>query len=53
MLKVVVRKNGEVVPSVTTTKPGVLYTTFEEPVTFTSDDRATMEYTWEEPPEPA
>jgi hypothetical protein len=48
MLKVTIRKNGVIVPSVTTTEGRVIYTTFEEPVTFTSDDQATMEYTWEE-----
>jgi hypothetical protein len=48
MLKVTVRKNGVVVPSVTTTEGRVILTTFEEPVTFTSNDRATIEHVWEE-----
>jgi hypothetical protein len=48
MLKVTVRKNGVVVPSVTTTEGRVTYTTFEEPVTVTTDDRVTVEHTWEE-----
>ena len=52
MLKMIVRKNGVIIPSVTTTRQRVIYTTFEEPVTFTSDDQVTMEHTWEVSPEP-
>jgi hypothetical protein len=48
MLKVTIRKNGVVVPSVTTTSQRVIYTKFEEVVTFTSNDRMTMEHVWEE-----
>ena len=51
MLKVTIRKNGVVVPSVTITSQGMLYTMFEETVTFTSDDRATIDIVEEEPRE--
>ena len=53
MLKVVIRKNGVVIPSVTTARQGMLYTKFEETVTFTSNDRATIDIVEEEPHEPA
>ena len=49
MLKVTIRKNGEVVPSVTTTSQDVLYTKFEEVMTFTSNDRITLDIVEEEP----
>ncbi len=51
MLKVTVRKNGVVVPSVTTTSRDMLYTKFEEVVTFTSNDRMTLDIVEEEPRE--
>ena len=51
MLKVVIRKNGVVIPSVTTTSQDVLYTKFEEVVTFTSSDRMTLDIVEEEPRE--
>lgn len=50
-MKVVVRKNGVVIPSVTTTGQEVFYTKFEEAVTFTSNDQMTMDIVMEEPDE--
>ena len=52
MLKITIKKNGVVIPSVTVTSQdpergqGVLFTKFEEGVMFTSNDRMTIEHTW-------
>jgi hypothetical protein len=47
-MKVTIRKNGVVVPSVTTSGPGVMYTMFEEVVTVTPSDLLSVEYGEEE-----
>ena len=43
MLKVVIRKNERLVLSTTVVNQRVLYTKFEETVTFTSQDRMTID----------